>query len=232
MVPYSSFIGVVFYLCTFTFLFYPTQVHMALSSFVYLRNVNNLSDARYAAGMGVDLIGFRLNPHDEESLKPEQYKEIAGWISGVKVVGEFDALEAEAIAMHLDHFELDYLLIHDVSQIHAFTQLNIPLILSVAMDKQSKEQLLSTLNYASGTVDYYLLESSQSTFDAAEMTTIKEIAQKYPVILGTGITDQNAKTIVEDLNLQGISLQGTSEIRPGYKEFDEIADILEVLEVD
>ncbi|NJN26255.1 MAG: N-(5'-phosphoribosyl)anthranilate isomerase [Cyclobacteriaceae bacterium] len=205
---------------------------MALSTFVYLRNVNNLSDARYAAGMGVDLIGFKLSPLNSESLNPEQFKEIAAWISGVKIVGEFDDMHAEAVAGQLKHYELDYLLIHDVSQLHAFAQLGISLILNVPMDGQSEDQLRSTINYASGTVDYFLLESAQTIFEAEDLASIKAIAHSYPVILGTGITGHNATSIVEDLGLEGISLQGASEIRPGYKEFDEIATILELLEVD
>ncbi len=34
---------------------------MSLNTFVYIRDVDNLSDARYCAGMGVDMIGFRLD---------------------------------------------------------------------------------------------------------------------------------------------------------------------------
>ena len=32
--------------------------------------------------------------------------------------------------------------------------------------------------------------------------------------------------------VKGISLKGGEEIRPGYKDFDELADILEALEIE
>ena len=59
-----------------------------------------------------------------------------------------------------------------------------------------------------------------------------ELSNEYPVILGFGINEQNAHSIAKELGLAGISLAGSSEIRPGFKDYDELADILEVLEVD
>ncbi len=205
---------------------------MALSSFVYIGDVDNLSDARYSAGMGVDLIGFRLNPHDESSLNPEQFKEITEWISGVKIVGEFGDSKPAVIKEALVDFNIDYLLISDESQIHEFAQLDKPLILRIDINEGFNHNLPSTLNYCSGSVDYFLLESKGKDLDENEMKTIKTYSSQFPIILGCGVTMGNAKTIATELNLKGISLKGSSKIRPGYKDFDEMADILEVLEVD
>ncbi len=205
---------------------------MALSNSVYISDVDNLSDARYAAGMGVDLIGFRLDPHDDSSLSPEKFKEISEWISGVKIVGEFGDATPEEVEKELNNFNVDFLLIADESQINAFAQLDKPLILKIPINEKTKDTLASTLNYCSGAVEYFLLESELKKLDKGEIYFIANYASKFPIILGFGIEAGNAKTIVNELNLKGISLKGSSEIRPGYKDFDEMADILEVLEVD
>ena len=205
---------------------------MALGSFVYLSNVNNLSDARYAAGIGVDLVGFRLNPNDGEALNPEQFKEIAEWISGVKIAGEFGDSSAAEVGQYLKNYELDYLMIADASQLHAFAELSIPLILKIHIQNETKDQLTATLNYCSGIIDYFVLESDHDRLDQGEKEIIKTYASQFPILLGYGVNSTNAKSIVDELNLKGISLKGQSEIRPGYKDFDEMADILEVLEVD
>ena len=63
---------------------------MALKTFVKISAINNLSDARYCAGMGVDMLGFALEPTNPDSISPEKYTEIIGWLSGVKFVGEFE----------------------------------------------------------------------------------------------------------------------------------------------
>lgn len=205
---------------------------MALGSFVYLSDVDNLSDARYAAGMGVNLIGFRLNPHDENSLNPEQFKEISEWISGVKLVGEFGNSTPEEVKEYLSEFNVDYLLISDEYQLHEFTQFDKPLILRIPINEETKDNLGSTFNYCSGSIDYFLLESLGDVLDKEDIKLLKTYSSQFPIILGFGVNTENAKTIVNELKLKGISLKGGSEIRPGYSDFDKMADILEVLEVD
>jgi len=42
----------------------------------------------------------------------------------------------------------------------------------------------------------------------------------------------NVESLFEELPLAGIALKGGDEIRAGYKDYDELADILELLEED
>ncbi len=205
---------------------------MALSTFVYISDVENLSDARYAAGMGVDLVGFRLNPHDEHALDPAQFKEISEWISGVKIVGEFGNASPQMVAELLPQFAVDYLLIEDASQVRDFERLYKPIILRISMTEGNDRDLGATLNYCSGLVEYFLLESDQKGLKTHDTELIQTYARQFPLLLGYGVTLENANEIVPALQLKGISLKGAAEIRPGYKDFDEMADILEALEID
>jgi len=224
---------IIFYLCATIHFFEKKQLSiMALSNFVYISNVNNLSDARYAAGMGVNLLGFRLDPKDEASLNPAQFSEISEWISGVKIVGEFGDSNPQEIKASLDQFAVDYLLVSDESQIHDFSMIGIPLIFRLEITNENKQDLESTMNFCVGTVEYFLLESKHENVNEADVNLITELATKYPIIMGYGVDTGNAKTIVGDLHLKGISLKGSPELRPGYKDFDEMADILEALEID
>ncbi len=205
---------------------------MALSSFVYIGDVENLSDARYAAGMGVDLVGFRLNPNDVKALDAAKFKEISEWISGVNIVGEFGNATPNEVSKLLPEFEVDYLLIEDASMIRDFEPLNKPLILRISMNGDDALDLGATLNYCSGMVEYFLLESDQKELKTHEIELIQTYSKQFPILLGYGITADNASQIISGLDLKGVSLKGAAEIRPGYKDFDEMADILEALEVD
>ena len=205
---------------------------MALGSFVYISDVDNLSDARYAAGMAVDLVGFKLDPKEDASLNLEKFKEIAEWISGVKIVGEFGDSDPDRTKELLEQFEVHYLLISDESRIHDFSMLGVPLIFKVAVDEDGFKSLESTMNFCAGSVDYFLLESNIDILDSTVENLISKLANNYPIILGYGVNENNAKTITSNLNLKGIALKGSPELRPGYKEFDEMADILEALEID
>ena len=75
-------------------------------------SVNNLTTARYAAAMMVDYIGFCFDHENEKFITVGKAKEIMGWLSGVKFIGEFynkPADEIIAIAMEL---KLDMVLLY------------------------------------------------------------------------------------------------------------------------
>ena len=63
---------------------------MALKTTVKVSKVNNLSDARYCAGMGVNQLGFNIEPDHENYTDPKSFKELADWVSGVEFVGEIE----------------------------------------------------------------------------------------------------------------------------------------------
>lgn len=60
---------------------------MALKTFVKISTVNNLSDARYCAGMYVNLMGFNLEEGNKDYMAPEKYQELTDWLSGLEYVG-------------------------------------------------------------------------------------------------------------------------------------------------
>ena len=61
---------------------------MALRTFVKVGNVTNLTDARYCAGMGVDLLGFPAIENTANYMAPKTFQEIRGWITGPQIVAE------------------------------------------------------------------------------------------------------------------------------------------------
>ena len=62
-----------------------------------VRGINNLSDARYCAGMGADGLIFTLDPALPGAVTPELVRELASWVSGVELIGEFGNLPAAEI---------------------------------------------------------------------------------------------------------------------------------------
>jgi phosphoribosylanthranilate isomerase len=204
---------------------------MALNTFVYIRNVDNLSDARYCAGMGVEMIGFKLDQSQPGSLSQPTFKEISDWISGVKIVGEFGDLSIDQIQAFITSSTADYLLVPEIGQLEKYASLSKPLILQMELNSSFDEQL-AALNFNSVSVDYLLITSNKDAIDDQDRVKILELSNEYPVLLGFGINDQNAKGLTEQLGLIGISLAGSSEIRPGFKDYDELAEIFEALEVD
>jgi phosphoribosylanthranilate isomerase len=204
---------------------------MALKELVYIRDVDNLSDARYCAGMGVELIGFRLDFNQEKALDVDTFKEISNWISGVTIVGEFGDLTASQIEEILQGSMVDYLLATNIANLEKYRSLEAKTILQINFD-DSIEQELAELNYSTEAFDYLLITSESEELDEDAKIIMRELAQTHAVILGFGIDKQNVQTIVGELGLAGISMAGSAEIRPGYKDYDELAELLELLEID
>jgi phosphoribosylanthranilate isomerase len=64
---------------------------------VYFTAVTSLTVARYAAAMNIDYIGFCFEPGDPKFMTVAKAKEIMGWLSGVKFLGEFNSKPADEI---------------------------------------------------------------------------------------------------------------------------------------
>jgi len=80
---------------------------MTLRTLVKISAVTNLSDARYCAGMGVEMMGFNIDPNSPKFISSEKFKEISGWVAGVKFVGEYHSKEPFDIHSAIEEYGLD-----------------------------------------------------------------------------------------------------------------------------
>ncbi|MFK7901000.1 MAG: hypothetical protein AB8B61_09610 [Cyclobacteriaceae bacterium] len=174
-----------------------------LSKIVKVGAVTNLSDARYCAGMGVDLVGFPLDgPY---AISIEDVKEITGWIEGVRLVAEYESTDINTIKSNQESFPFELIQVENEG-------------LANDLIKEGYQIVLKTDR----------LPQDSTPFAYVIVDSRNENVPKNCLLGGESIT----KDSVQTLSVDGIHLVGSQEIRPGYKDFDELADILEVLEVD
>jgi phosphoribosylanthranilate isomerase len=184
-----------------------------LKTFVKVGEINNLSDARYCAGMGVQLLGFVMSNPSRKSLSTEEYIAITQWLEGPKFVGEFiDATDEQILELH-NTLSFDYVQTNTSEQALKLLSLKIPTILS--LDKN--------ISHIPNGLSYVVIEE-EFEGDLASIVLSNE------VLLGKGIEVTSLTTLTNDSAFSGIHLKGSDEIRPGFKDFDELADILEALD--
>lgn len=198
---------------------------MSLKTVVYITNVTNLSDARYCAGMGVEMIGFVMDNNAENYVSPEKVKEIKSWLAGVKIVGETKSNDVELIKQLIESYEIDVLTISDDSVLTKLSAFDVPVILKLDADSAYLERYFE--RYAAD-VKYFLLEVSTLTDQLRY--ELKDWATQYDILLSFDGSAKDANEILDDLPIRGISIKGSEEERPGYKNFDDLMEILEVLE--
>ncbi len=190
---------------------------MALKTVVKVGEITNLTDARYCAGMEVDYLGFPLDGDKEISF--EEFTAITQWVEGVIIVGEFTSSDLDAIQEKIEKYELKAVQVEDpalVNQLEGYM---------VFLKVESTEDLAAL---DSATPDFLVYHSNKDEITDVETQKIEAITSTK-VLLGSGINEANCEDFIH--HLAGIHLKGSEEIRPGYKDFDQLADILEKLEI-
>ena len=198
-----------------------------LRTLVKMSNITNLSDARYCAGMGVEWLGF---PMDDASF--EKYREIRGWVSGVQVVGETESDDVAQITALSQQFLPDYLQVTVPEILPSLSLLGLPLMLRIDVASQSADEVAATLTNHRAAVEYFLLESSDpfARLDDAMLAWLDKLALRYPILLGFGLREDTVAEVLDRVSVQGIALRGGDELRPGYKDFGQMMDLLERLD--
>lgn len=184
---------------------------MALKTFVKVGRITNLSDARYCAGMGVDLLGFSVVEGQPQFIESKSFQEIRGWVTGPSVVAEIYGLQNAAdLDKIIENYKPDYLEM-GVAELALFPALPLPFIVFVG-DNDSLSDLPLPPSY--------LIQQGEKVTSSA-----------YPTLLVVE-SKEDLTVFLNHPDAKGVVLNGTAEIRPGLKDFEAMADILEQLEVD
>lgn len=190
---------------------------MALKTFVRVSGINNLSDARYCAGMEVNELGFNIETNHANYTDKDKFKELAEWLSGVEFVGEITDSSTD-IAQCIEGYTLNAIQIENLEQIEPAVATGLP----VSFIADNTVEANEAWSLSKGQLAYVLIKSSEAS----------AIAAALPTLMNDGFDADNLVSILEEVRPKGIVLEGGNEIRPGYKDFDQLADILELLEID
>ena len=207
---------------------------MFLKTLVKISAVNNLSDARYCAGMGADMMGFSLDSNHTHYVNPEQFKAITQWIKGVTLIGELSNTNPVIINHTLDQYTLDYLQLEHPVKLQHITDVRVPVLLKIGLHGDETVASLQTLmNTYAPYIKYFILEaaSKHAAIIPSLQPLIDCLARSFPILQGCQVSVATLPHLLST-KLQGVALQGGTETRPGYKDFDQLADVLAFLSVE
>jgi phosphoribosylanthranilate isomerase len=197
---------------------------MNLKTKVAVGGVTNLHDARYCAGMGVDWIGFPLDPALPSYLGKEAFEEIAGWITGPVLLGEV----ASAQGLELGQFPVDGLITNHDSVLE-WAEGKLPVVWRISLDLIESPALLEAilLRYADR-VEWFWVDTSEA-WPEGRLAWVQALSARFPVVLGARFTPDTALEAAQS-GLFGLALATGTEIRVGLNDFDALAEVLEALE--
>ena len=182
---------------------------MALRTLVKIGGITNLSDARYCAGMGVEMLGIGTIAGQPGFIAPSEFQEIRGWIAGPKIVAEIYGLKSSGdLETVISDYRPDYLEL-SAHELALLSSVPLPFILTVDAEMpagiDAKPVFVQGNHYIKG--------------------------YPCPFILRITSSDDLQK-IENEPGIAGIAMMGSNEIRPGLKDYDHIANVLEALEVE
>jgi phosphoribosylanthranilate isomerase len=203
---------------------------MGLSIPVIVNSVNNLSDARYAAGMGVEFMGFEVDEDSDRYVTPNLFKAITSWVSGIQTVASISVLNPHTLFIIQENYQPDYILFESIDGITQSQLSEIKCIQKISLSPLTILHQLTSLAYK------IYDESSYILLDVAEWIDWKDhseliltINEQYPILWELPI-EQEDVAYIQTLKLKGIAIKGGDEQRPGWKDMDSLIDILEALE--
>ncbi len=186
-----------------------------LSTKVIASSISNLTDARYFAAWGVDAVGFDL-----QSISAMQVNAFKEWISGPRVIGQFSsAQEHSAIQDFSDRLALDYIQLDALAP--SDWKFNKPIIQELVFE-----------TWKTTSAEIYILKSSDPNFSIDKhLDKLHEICKRAKCYLDLGLGVEDLKYL-DTIQAEGIILRGGDEEKVGFKSFDELDDIMEVLAED
>ena len=180
--------------------------------------INNLTDARYFAALGVEWIGFKLDLSSDDRVEPALFHGIRSWIEGPKIVAEIGKTPIELFSQvyELDSFDL----LQSSEKLEGRDQI-IPF---KAKDLASLDALLPSSIYL---LD---LEAIAESDLYASVSDLESLNSRLNLIWPAPKENKHLKLLLEQIQPYGIEVKGGLEEKVGFKSFDELDEFFDTIE--
>ncbi|HWA35634.1 MAG TPA: hypothetical protein VG737_15940 [Cyclobacteriaceae bacterium] len=179
----------------------------------YVRRVTNLSDARYCAGMGVDMLGYSIDPDHADYVSPKLYQEMSGWVAGPRRVIELTR-PIDPVAL-IEQYKPELIHIHS-DHVGHITLPELPLILET--DFAVCEQALRNVSMMGLRTEYLLITGLNGQAFSNDF---------HPLLIDLRAGTGSGLALLRQYDADGIAMTGTHEQAPGLKDYDHLAQVLE-----
>ncbi|GAB3635991.1 hypothetical protein GCM10027422_15810 [Hymenobacter arcticus] len=206
---------------------------MSLALPVLVRGINNLSDARYCAGMGAQGLIFTLDANLPGAVDAATARELAGWVAGVDLIGEFGHVAGPEINRLVEECGLTGVLLRLDRDRQAWPEgLAVPAVIEVPSNLLIKQHL-----YAAAIADLtaalpqgFALFTTPPLPYSADYAYWHQLARQAPLWLASPTDPTEAADLAQQVHPAGLILAGGDEIKPGLRDFTELEAVFEALE--
>lgn len=197
---------------------------------VKICGVTSESQARDISGLGPDMIGLMFADSSPRKISIENAKKIAGIAKdeGVKVVAVFQNQPVEEVLQAAALFECDYIQLHGEESVEFVRQMPVKVIKAVRLKPTAIETKKIMQEYKPA-VDLFLCDRpEQGRGEVVDLKQVKELANKYPLLLAGGLTPENIESVLAEAgnDIIGVDVSGGVESSPGVKDLKKVANFI------
>ncbi|MGB3801567.1 MAG: hypothetical protein WA952_17245 [Lewinella sp.] len=194
--------------------------------------ITHLTDARYFAAWEAEYLCFPIGP---EGLSLDYFVAIREWVEGPTCVVEWrrsagDMLTPETLQAHA----ITHILLEDGIDPAPWTGAGIEVLRRIPVaGYQSTEDVAERVQATAGTLLLDFTDGGIAYEDLAEgspfeIGELQQILGDRPAYLHIDMEAEDAEAAAAVFH--GLALRGSSEEKVGYKNFDDLDDLLEALE--
>jgi phosphoribosylanthranilate isomerase len=183
---------------------------------ILVKNISNLSEARYCAGMMVDMIAFNFDQNETDYIEATKFTEITNWLSGVKILGTGINLNSLEISKLIENNKLDGF-VFDQNQIDTMLEVDCDIKVLEFLNSKATDFNLEKLKANCNL--FIVLDENPILIDFLKEKNVE-------TLLGY---DKNLRSS-SILNVAGYAFLGSKESRPGFSNYNLLIDNLEFLE--
>lgn len=198
---------------------------MSLKYFVHVSSISNLSDARYCSGMMVDSLGYNFDENSNFKISTDTSNEISKWVNGVKFIAEFNNSSTKYINSILDSGFFDAIELNIENTIKGLNFNPKSIIVKISDPNKINYDINDFLSSNFPKVETLIIDN----LNLKNIEKLEYIDKKYMLIINPYNDFESILEFLDKYNY-GLLLKGSSEIRPGLKDYDSISNILEKIQ--
>lgn len=204
---------------------------MPFKTKIKLSRVNNLSDARFAAAVGIDYIGFCFEPAHAAYIAPIKAKEIMDWLTGSNLVAEFGSQELAVIKDISELLNVDAVEIENDILPDELPAIGRAIIKKIDVNQHTQEEIEKIIQAYQPYCDAFHFYAS-STPEKYDCEGLVNLCKQVKVIWGLAFDEHNVLNIIESFEPYAIHIEGGDEERAGVRDFEALNNLLEVLTIE
>lgn len=200
-----------------------TTFKKMLKTKVIASSITNLTDARYFAAWEVNWLGFCFDEASENHITPQAMYAMKEWVDGVQFMGEFRGATADEIVEHVMKLGLDAVQVDEFTGIDVLMELQDIVVfkeINITADADS-DFIANLLEQFAPYCAHFIFKLENGLPDS-----FAAFAEHHSIWLEGNLSPEK----IAASKFKGICLKGGMEEKVGFKSFDELDEVFEILE--